>query len=210
MRVETTDGDIKLVEHFPDDGLWAVRWDMRPKPNQEGVYSFEEERFPYIPTIGDVQRVISEWYNKQTNEAIIHGYEWKKRKVLLNDENKFNYKAIIDEAARRESAIKIWDEQNPDMAGVSHTYRDMTLPDGRVVQFEDATGRPISLLPVTLKLGAENIPENFYVFKTLEELQEFFSSGVQYLITAYARGWTQIATFDYTPYEEALANLNIE
>ena len=56
------------------------------------------------------------------------------------------------------------------------------------------TDRPASLLPITLKLGEKNIPENFYVFTTLAEIQEFFAAGVQYLIDAYGYGWMQIAT----------------
>lgn len=199
MRIETSNSDIKLVEYFPEEGLWAVRWGMRPKPNEEGVYWYEEERYPYIPTIEDVQRTITEWYNKQTNERILHGFEWNGRKVYLSDENKFNYKAIIDEAARRETAIAIWNKEHPSFTGMDYYF------DGNL---EVPTGRPSSLLPITLKLGEENIPENFYVFDTLAEVQEFFAAGVQYLIDAYSYGWMQIATFDYEPYVKALAKLN--
>lgn len=206
MRLETTESSVKLVEHFPGEGLWRVRWDFRPKLDSEGnptgVNWYEEEAYGFIPTIEDIQRTITEWYNKQTNERILHGFEWNGRRVLLSDENKFNYKAIIDEAARRETAIAIWDDEHPDYAGMEYVRGD----DG----IEIPTGRPTSLLPITLKLGEKNIPENFYVFTTLSEIQEFFSAGVQYLIDAYAYGWMQIATFDYTPYVEALANLNNE
>ena len=129
----------------------------------------------------------------------MHGFEWNGRKVYLSDENKFNYKAIIDEAARREAAIAIWDSEHPDFSGMDFYM------DGEV---EVPTGRPTSMLPITLKLGEKNSPENFYVFTTLTEIQEFFSAGVQYLISAYGYGWEQIATFDFSPYEHALSELN--
>lgn len=210
MRIETTESSVKLVEHFPDEGLWRVRWDFRPKLDSEGnttgVNWYEEEAYGFIPTIEDIQQTITEWHNKQTNERILHGFEWNGRRVLLSDENKFNYKAIIDEAARRETAIAIWDKEHPDLAGVTDTFVEGEDGDMRPIP----TGRPTSLLPITLKLGEKNIPKNFYVFATLNEIQEFFSAGVQYLIDAYGYGWMQIATFDYAPYEEALANLNKE
>lgn len=209
MRIETTESSVKLVEHFPDEGLWRVRWDFRPKLDSEGnptgVNWFEEEAYGFIPTIEDIQQTITEWYNKQTNERILHGFEWNGRRVLLSDENKFNYKAIIDEAARRETTIAIWDKEHPGMAGLNYT-----VSEANGIETYVPTDRPASLLPITLKLGEKNIPENFYVFTTLSEIQEFFAAGVQYLIDAYGYGWMQIATFDYAPYEEALANLNNE
>ena len=197
MRHETTESSIKLVEHFAERGEWAVRWDFKYKG--DGIYWYEEDVFNYIPSIEDIQQLITEWYNKQTTELILYGFVWNDKRVYLSDENKFNYKAIIDEAARIESAIKAWDEKHPDLAGKNYIFNG---------EFEEPTGRPSSLLPVTLKLGTNNTPENFYVFNTLTELQEFFSAGVQYLIDAYGRGWYQIATFDYEPYIKELENLN--
>ena len=177
----------------------------RQKGNPTGVNWFEEEAYGFIPTIEDIQQTITEWYNKQTNERILHGFEWNGRRVLLSDENKFNYKAIIDEAARRETTIAIWDKEHPGMVGLNYT-----VSEANGIETYVPTDRPASLLPITLKLGEKNIPENFYVFTTLSEIQEFFAAGVQYLIDAYGYGWMQIATFDYAPYEEALANLNNE
>ena len=63
------------------------------------------------------------------------------------------------------------------------------------------------MLPVTLKLGESNLLENFHVFSTLDELQEFFSAGVDHLLGAYESGWTKIATFDWGVYVNALEEL---
>lgn len=210
MRIETTETSVKLVEKL-EKGEWAVRWDFKAKLNEDGTETgtnwYEEEVFNYIPTIEDIQQVIITWFNKQTDGLIKHGFRWNKIQVLLNDENKFNYKAITDEAARRETAIAIWDKENPDLAGKYVTEAEGVDKDGNTIILQIPTGRPASLLPVTLKLGETNLPENFYVFQTLSELQEFFSSGVDHLLGAYAAGWTKIATFDWTQYVTALEEL---
>lgn len=210
-RLETTQNSIKLIEFRESDGHWLVRWDFKPKldgnGNETGVYWYEEEAYNWIPSIGDIQQTITDWFNKQTDGMIQHGFFWKEIQVYLNEENKFNYKAITDEAARRETAIAIWDKENPEMAGIDFTYVDSTNELGETVQLTVSTGRPKSLLPVTLKLGQTNLPENFYTFNTLSELQEFFSAGVDHLIGAYGAGWYKIATFDWQPYIDALEEL---
>lgn len=209
MRIETTDNSIKLVEFRESDGLWLVRWDFKPKLNEDGtesgIYWYEEEAYKWIPTIVDIQRTIIEWHNKQTDGMIQHGFTWNGITVYLSDENKFNFKAIADEAARREAAIAIWDEENPELAGKEYIETGSVDSEGNPVA--TPTGRPYSLLPVTLKLGTENTPENFYVFNTLEELQSFFAAGVDHLIAAYGVGWYKISTFNWQPYVDALAEL---
>lgn len=211
MRIETTNTSVQLVEFYSDNGQWAVRWDFKPKldeqGNETGVNWYEEEVYNYIPTINDIQQTITDWFNKQTDGMIEHGFEWKGIKVLLNDENKFNYKAITDEAARIETAIAIWDKENPELAGINFIFKDETDESGKTKQMPIYTGRPHSKLPVTLKLGETNLPENFYTFTTITELQEFFSAGVDHLIGAYGAGWYKISTFDWMPYVQALEEL---
>lgn len=211
MRIETTETSVNFIEHRENDGLWVVRWDFKPKldseGNETGVYWYEEEAYNWIPTITDIQQTITEWFNKQTDGVIQHGFEWNGIRVLLNDENKFNYKAITDEASRRETAIAIWDKEHPYLAGMDCIISYDTDENGNSVEIPEPTGRPKSLLPVTLKLGESNLPENFYVFNTLSELQEFFSAGVDHLQSAYGSGWTKIATFDWMPYSQALEEL---
>ena len=211
-RIETTETSIKLVERRESDGLWVVRWDFKPKldseGNETGLYWFEEETYNWIPTIEDIQRTIVEWFNKQTDGVIQHGFVWNGIRVLLNDENKFNYKAITDEAARRETAIAIWDKEHPELAGKDVVISMGVDEDGNEVEIAIPTGRPSSLLTVTLKLGENNLPESFHTFANLEELQEFFAAGVDHLIGAYGAGWYKIATFDWMPYVQALQELS--
>ena len=206
-RIETTDTSIKLVERRESDGYWVARWDFKPKHGSDGVFWYEEEAYNWIPSITDIQRTITDWFNKQTDGVIQHGFIWKGINVLLNDENKFNYKAITDEAARRETAIAIWDKEHPDLAGKDVVYTEGKDDLGNVIMIPTFTGRPSSLLPITLKLGESNLPENFYVFANMTELQDFFSAGVDHLLAAYESGWTKIATFDWSPYVKALEEL---
>lgn len=202
MRKETKDTSIDIVQAL-SDGTWAVRWDFKPKLDEEGIYWYEEEIYTWIPTIEDIQKTIIEWFNKQTDGYIKTGFNWKGIDVYLNDENKFNYKAITDEAARREAVIAKWDQENPEAAGKN--FIETIDLNGNPISFP--TGRPFSMFPITLKLGTTNAPENFYQFETLDELQEFFSAGVDHLINAYGLGWHKIANFDWAPYVEALQNL---
>lgn len=210
-RIETINTSIKLVERRESDGLWVVRWDLKPKldseGNETGLFWYEEEAYNWIPTIEDIQRTIIEWFNKQTDGIIQHGFTWKGIQVLLSDENKFNYKAIRDETRDREEDIKKWDVEHPEWAGKDVIYQEGKDEYGNSVQFPIPTHRPRTLLPITLKLGESNAPENFYVFETLEELKEFFSSGVEHLLSAYGAGWYKIATFDWMPYAQALEEL---
>ena len=210
-RIDTTETSVKLVERRESDGYWVVRWDFKPKldgnGNATGLYWYEEEAYNWIPTIEDIQRTIVEWFNKQTDGVIQHGFEWKGINVLLNDENKFNYKAIRDEAKEREADIKAWDEANPELAGVDIKVVYAKDEEGNDMEVSVPTGRPKSLFPVILKLGESNLPENFYTFNTLDELKEFFSAGVEHLQSAYGVGWYQIATFDWMPYVIALGEL---
>lgn len=211
MRIETTNTSVQLVEFYSDLGQWAVRWDFKPKldeqGNETGVNWYEEHIYNWIPTIGDIQQTITEWHNKQTDGVIEHGFEWNGIQVYLNDENKFNYKAITDEVARIETAIAIWDKEHPELAGVNHIMTKVEDSNGNLIDYPKLTGRPVSKLPVTLKLGETNLPENFYTFTTITELQEFFSAGVDHLIGAYGAGWYKIATFDWMPYAQALEEL---
>lgn len=199
---------IQLIEEIKS-GHYAVRWNIKPiyENNEIVKYTYEEHIFDYIPNIKDIQSIITEYFNKQTDLYIKYGFKWNGRQVYLSDENKFNFKAIIDEAARVETSIKIWDDNNPELAGINYTTTEGENDNGEKIEFTWSTGRPTSLLPITLKLGIDNIPENFYVFTKLEELQEFFNLGVQHLINAYAQGWGQIATFDFSEYQKILDTL---
>lgn len=207
MRIETTETSIRLVERRESDGLWVVRWDFKPKLDSEGIYWYEEESYNWIPSIEDIQRTIVEWYNKQTDGVIKHGFTWKGINVLLNEENKFNFALFAIEAERRKNAIEKWDKENPELSGMNVTISHGTDEDGNEVDILIPTGRPSSRIPITFKLSESNDNNNFYTFTTLEELFEFTSSSADHLQGAYDAGWYKIATFDWSPYIKALEEL---
>lgn len=209
--METTNKNIKLIEHDKEQGVWSVRWNIQNKKdendNETDIYEYQEEIYTWIPTIEDIQRTITEWHNKQTDEIIKHGFVWKDIKVLLSEENKFNFSLFAIEAERRENARKKWDEENPDLKGIDIRYIEGVDQDGNAVLFPDPVGRPSSRIPITFKLSESNEANSFYTFNTLEELFEFTSACADHLQAAYASGWYKIATFDWSAYVEALSKL---
>lgn len=210
MAIETKEKSIKLVEAM-GDGIWVVRWNFKPVLDENGneteINSYEEEAYNWIPSIEDIQRTITEWHNKQTDGLIKHGFEWKGIRVLLSDENKFNFSLFAIEAERRENAIKKWDEEHPDMAGINFTEGEIILEDGTKQMIPMSTGRPASRIPITFKLSDNNEANSFYTFETLDELFEFTSASADHLQGAYAAGWYKIATFDWALYVQALSEL---
>lgn len=210
-RIETTDASVKLIERREADGYWVVRWDFKPKldseGNETGVNWYEEEAYNWIPTMEDIYSSIVEWHNKQTDGMIMHGFEWKGIRVLLSEENKFNFSLFAIEAERRENAIKKWDEEHPDMAGINSIPSEWLDEEGNPVQIHKSTGRPASRLPITFKLSEGNEANGFYTFETLDELFEFTAASTDHLQAAYGAGWYKIATFDWSPYIKALEEL---
>lgn len=210
-RIETTESSVKLIERRESDGYWVVRWDFKSKldseGNETGVNWYEEEAYNWIPSIEDIQRTIVEWHNKQTDGLIKHGFVWNDINVLLTEENKFNFALFAIEAERRENAIKKWDEENPELAGMSVTISHGTDEDGNEVEIPIPTGRPSSRIPITFKLSESNEANSFHTFTTLEELFEFTSASADHLQGAYGVGWYKIATFDWMPYVQALEEL---
>ena len=69
--------------------IWKIRWDFKDD-------SFEEVTLDYKPSLEKIQDLIYDWYNKQTDKAILSGFVWKDMPVWLSSENQFNYKAAFD------------------------------------------------------------------------------------------------------------------
>ena len=183
-RIETKDTEIKLVEALPE-GRWVVRWDFKPVLDEEGnateVNWYEEETYNWIPSIEDIQQTIVDWHNKQTDGMIKHGFEWKGIRVLLSEENKFNFSLFTIEAERRENDIKKWDEEHPELAGINVTKHDSLDEFGNPVILHIPTGRPYSRTPITFKLSDSNEANSFYTFETLEELKDFTAASADHL-----------------------------
>lgn len=97
--------------------IWKIRWDFKDD-------SFEEVTLDYKPSLEKIQDLIYDWYNKQTDKAILSGFVWKDMPVWLSSENQFNYKAAFDLAIQTNGAslpvkFKFGTNKNP----IYYTFR---------------------------------------------------------------------------------------
>lgn len=81
--------------------IWKLRWDFQKNGNE---CTFEEITLNHKPSLGEIQDLIYDWYNKQTDKAILEGFTWKDMPVWLSSENQFNYKAAFDLAIQTNGA----------------------------------------------------------------------------------------------------------
>ena len=209
MRKETTAASVPLIEAL-GNGEWAVRWDFKPKLNEQGeetgVNWYEEEIFFHIPEMDEIKEAVTNWQNRQTDAAILQGFRWQDMMVWLSMENQFNYKSVFDLASMTGQAIAAWDAEHPDLAGQEFVLRDVTTEEGTTLTVPVPTGRPREVLPVTFKFGTDEEPQ-YHEFFTLEELTEFYTSCMSYIQGCYQSGWTKKDSFDYTIYEELLKGM---
>lgn len=64
-------------------------------------------------------------------------------------------------------------------------------------------------LPVTFKFGT-TIQPIYHTFTSVDELHGFYLSAMAYINDVLAAGWAEKDAIDWTPYAEALDNLNKE
>lgn len=209
MRKETTESSIPIIETL-GGGEWAVRWDFKPKLDEEGketgVNWYEETILFHIPQLDEVKELITAWHNKQVDGAILRGCRWNDIPVWLSMENQFNYKSVFDLAAMTEPQVQAWDAEHPDLAGKSYTMQTVTDENGATFEVPVPTGRPQSVLPVHFKFGTDDEPQ-YHTFTTLKELTEFYTYTMAYIQGCYTSGWMKKDSFDYGVYAEAIAAL---
>lgn len=98
MRVSGNAIRTKHIECIDSKrNIWKIRWDFKDD-------SFEEVTLDYKPSLEKIQDLIYNWYNKQTDKAILEGFVWKDMPIWLSSENQFNYKAAFDLAIMSEGA----------------------------------------------------------------------------------------------------------
>ena len=93
---------VKLLECVnPVKNKWRIRWDVIAK--EDGSANYMEAEFTNgKPSVDDIKRIVLDWYNEQTDQAIISGFTYKGQAVWLSTENQFNYKAVYDLAVQTE------------------------------------------------------------------------------------------------------------
>lgn len=101
MRRAQGNAGVKLLECTnPVKGKWRVRWDVETK--EDGSASYMEEELDHKPDAEEIRSLVSNWYNSETEERILSGFEYEGRAVWLSSENQFNYKAAYDLAQQTE------------------------------------------------------------------------------------------------------------
>ena len=102
QRTEGTAG-VKLIECVsPARNKWSVRWDIHE--HGDGFADYTEAEFGYKPTLDEIKATVIGWYNQQTDNAILSGFEYEGNLVWLSSENQFNYKAAYDLAVQTNGA----------------------------------------------------------------------------------------------------------
>lgn len=115
-RTEGTAG-VKLIECVsPARNKWRIRWDVQE--NEDGSANYMEAEFDHKPIGEEIMSEVIGWYNKQTDNAILSGYQYEGNLVWLSSENQFNYKAAYDLAVQTNGAtlpvkFKFGTDENP-------------------------------------------------------------------------------------------------
>lgn len=97
-QVEGSAGVALLECTNPVKNKWRVRWDA--KTNEDGSASYIEEELDHKPDAEEIRSLVSKWYNDETDERILSGFEYEGQPVWLSSENQFNYKAAYDLAVQ--------------------------------------------------------------------------------------------------------------
>ncbi len=121
QRTEGTAG-VKLIECInPVKNKWCVRWDVQEKGN--GFASYMEAEFDHKPAAEEIKAAVTGWYNEQTDQIILSGFEYEGSMVWLSAENQFNYKAAYDLAVQTDGAtLPVKFKFGPDDAPVYRVF----------------------------------------------------------------------------------------
>lgn len=171
MRRSEGTADVQLIECVnPVRDKWRIRWDVQP--GEDGAVTFMEEDFPHKPTKEEIKDTITDWYDQQTDAAILSGYEWTVRhgasegqtvKVWLSQENQSNYKAKHDAARMYPQFVTF---------------------------------------PMTYKISEDKEKNAIYeTFQDIDELAEFYLGGVGYIEQTVAKGWIKKDAIDLSLYD---------
>ena len=78
----------------PYKGSYVAYWDFKELEDEQFEYIGEE--FDYKPSLSEVKRVITQYYNNLCDEEIRSGLEFEGNQVWLSQENQINYKSAFD------------------------------------------------------------------------------------------------------------------
>ena len=101
-RVTGNKGVLPIECVNPKKDKWRIRWDVQEHEDDSADYM--EEEFDHKPTDEEIKAIVIVWYNRQTDQAILSGFEYEGNLVWLSSENQFNYKAAYDLAVQTSGA----------------------------------------------------------------------------------------------------------
>ena len=92
---------VKLLECVnPVKNKWRIRWDVIVK--EDGSANYMEAEFTNgKPSVDDIKRTVLDWYNEQTDQAIISGFTYKGQAVWLSTENQLTIKLLMTLPCKR-------------------------------------------------------------------------------------------------------------
>jgi hypothetical protein len=101
-RVTGNKGVLPIECVNPKKDKWRIRWDVQEHEDDSADYM--EEEFVHKPTDEEIKAIVIVWYNRQTDQEILSGFEYEGNLVWLSSENQFNYKAAYDLAVQTSGA----------------------------------------------------------------------------------------------------------
>ena len=101
-RVTGNKGVLPIECVNPKKDKWRIRWDVQEHEDDSADYM--EEEFDHKPTDEEIKAIVIVWYNRQTDQAILSGFDYEGNLVWLSSENQFNYKAAYDLAVQTSGA----------------------------------------------------------------------------------------------------------
>ena len=99
MKRAQGNAEVRLLECVnPVRNKWRVRWDVQQR--EDGSAAYMEAELDHQPTEAEISAAVKEWYNVQTEKAILSGFTYDGTPVWLSQENQYNYKAAYDLAVQ--------------------------------------------------------------------------------------------------------------
>lgn len=127
---ELLGGNAAGVEEIdPIRGVWRVRFGR--ESGEDGTQTCLYADFDHRPTDAEIREFITEHYDAECDAECEWGMRYKGLIVYLSFENKFNFKAVFDLAARSPAksfplTFKFWKDENTPVYWEFRTIDELT------------------------------------------------------------------------------------
>ena len=122
MKRAQGNAEVRLLECVnPVRNKWRIRWDVYKR--DDGSADYMEAELDHRPTDAEILETVKEWYNVQTEKAILTGFAYEGTPVWLSQENQYNYKAAYDLAVQTDGrTLPVTFKFGTDDKPVYHTF----------------------------------------------------------------------------------------